>query len=356
MTASQNRVALLIGATGVTGTPAAEELLRAGWKVYAVSRRTPRLRAGTPLERLHHLPFDLTDAAATRTALSRCADITHIYYCGNDPRPPVRLAMITNVLDAVEAAAPGFANLHLLQGMKYYGVHLGQLRIPARETDPRVPGCDFYYSEEDLVRARQRGNAWTWTAVRPHSVCGYAAGNPMNVASVLGIYASMLKELDQPFIFPASAACFDRQFHCVDAEFLARAAMHLSTTAGCGNQAYNISNGSTFTWQMLWPALAAYFELEPRGSAGYTLSEFLADKQPLWDAMTVKYGLAPFPCERASRWAQGDYTAPNSRFACEYDNVSDISKLRGTGFAESVDNQAMFLRLFARCRAEKLLP
>jgi nucleoside-diphosphate-sugar epimerase len=356
MTGTIKRVALLIGATGVTGTPTAEELLRAGWKVYAVSRRTPQLRADTPTQQLHHLAFDLSDAAATRTALAHCADITHIYYCGNDPRPPVRLAMITHVLDAVEAVAPCFANLHVLQGMKYYGVHLGRLRIPACETDPRVAGCDFYYSEEDLIIARQRGKAWTWTALRPHSVCGYAAGNPMNVASVLGLYGSMLKELGQPFIFPASAACFDTQFHCVDAEFLARAAMYLSTTPGCGNHAYNISNGAPFTWQSLWPALAAYFGLEPRGSAGYSLSEFLADKQPLWDTMTAKYGLAPFPFERASRWAQGDYTAPNSRFACEFDNVSDIGKLRRTGFTESVDNQAMFIRLFDRCRAEQLIP
>jgi nucleoside-diphosphate-sugar epimerase len=356
MTASNKRVALLIGATGVTGTPAAEELLRGGWKLYAVSRRAPRLSADTPTQNLHHLAFDLTDAAATRTALSRYPDITHIYYCGNDPRSPVRLAMITHVLDAVEAASPHFANLHVLQGMKYYGVHLGNMRVPARETDPRVPGCDFYYSEEDLVVARQRGKTWTWTALRPHSVCGYAAGNPMNVASVLGIYGSMLKELGEPFIFPASAACFDKQFHCVDAGFLARAAMHISTTPGCGNNAYNISNGTTFTWQSLWPALAANFGLAPRGSAGYSLSEFLADKQPLWNTMTAKYGLVPFPFERASRWAQGDYTAPNSRFACEYDNVSDTAKLRATGFAETVDNQSMFLQLFNRCRAEKLLP
>ena len=356
MNASNNRAALLIGATGVTGTPAAEELLCAGWKVYAVSRRAPHLRTGTPAAQLQHLAFDLTDAAATHAALARCPDITHIYYCGNDPRPPVRLAMITNVLDAVEAAAPDFVNIHLLQGMKYYGVHLGRMRIPARETDPRVPGCDFYYSEEDLVIARQRGKAWTWTAVRPHSVCGYAAGNPMNVASVLAIYGSMLKELGQPFMFPASAACFDRQFHCVDAGFLARAAMHLSTVPGCGNQAYNISNGATFTWQSLWPALAADFGLAPHGPAGYTLSEFLADNSALWNAMSAKYGLAPIPFERASRWAQGDYTAPNSRFACEYDNVSDIARLRDTGFAESLDNQTMFLRMFARCRTEKLIP
>lgn len=350
------RVALLIGATGVTGTPAAEELLRAGWKVYAVSRRTPVLRSGTPLHNLHHRPFDLTDPAAVDSAIAACPDITHVFYSGNDPRPPVRLAMIGHVLDAVERHAQQFSNIHLLQGMKYYGVHLGPFETPARETDPRVPGCDFYYSEEDLIVSRQRGKPWTWTAVRPHSVCGLSAGNPMNVASVLGLYGSMQKELGKPFIFPASAACFDKQFHCVDAEYLARAAIHLSTTPGCGNAAYNINNGATYTWQSLWPALGRWFDLEPRASEGYSLSTYLADKQPLMDAMTAKYGLRPFPYERASRWAQGDYTAPNSRFACEYDNIADTTRLRQAGFTETVDNLAMFVRIFERCRSERVIP
>src|SRR5262245_5501460 len=43
-----NPVALLVGASGVTGTPLAEELLGLGWKVYGVSRRSPVLKPGTP--------------------------------------------------------------------------------------------------------------------------------------------------------------------------------------------------------------------------------------------------------------------------------------------------------------------
>ena len=102
------RTALVIGATGVTGTPMVEELLLAGWPVHAVSRRVPMVRSGVPVQRLHHVPVDLTDAAASRTALGALTDVTHLFYCGNDPNPEVRLALMQNVIDTVERLAPGF--------------------------------------------------------------------------------------------------------------------------------------------------------------------------------------------------------------------------------------------------------
>lgn len=71
------------------------------------------------------------------------------------------------------------------------------------------------------MRARQTGRRWTWTAVRPHSVCGYAAGNPMNLAVVLALYGAMLKELGRPFAFPGNEACYSALFQVIDAQLLA---------------------------------------------------------------------------------------------------------------------------------------
>ena len=162
---------MVIGTSGVTGTPLAEQLLVSGWKVYGVSRRAPGLRGG-PHGQFHHIAVDLTDRDATRAAFADCGDVTHLFHCANDADPAVRLAMIANCLDAAEAAAPGFANINLLQGTKYYGSYLGPFKTPAKESDPRVPGGDFYYSEEDLVAGRQAGRGWSWTGVRPTAVCG----------------------------------------------------------------------------------------------------------------------------------------------------------------------------------------
>lgn len=348
--------ALVIGATGVTGTPMVEELLAAGWAVYGVSRRAPMLRAGVPTERLRHVPVDLTDAEASRSTLGRLTDVTHLFYCGNDPRPDVRLTLMQNVIDTVEAGAPGLANVHLLQGTKYYGCHLGPFKVPAAESDSRVPGADFYYSEEDCVRARQRGKRWTWSATRPHSVCGYARGNPLNLAVALGMYGSLQKALGGTFAFPGSQACFDARFNVADSELLARASIWAATTPGCGNQAFNINNGDVFRWHEIWPKLAVFFGLAPGGPQAQRLPEFFAAHEDAWRALERTHGLTPFPYERLARWTQGDYHPPHSRFACEYDVVSDLARARRHGFAEQVDSADMFLRLFARLRAERVIP
>ncbi len=350
-----NKVGIVIGATGVTGTPLAEQLLVAGWKVYGVSRHLPLLRGGTHAN-FHHIAVDLTDGAAARAALAACADITHVFHCANDAQADTRLNMITNTLDAVEAAAPGFANINLLQGTKYYGSYLGPFKTPAKETDPRVAGGDFYYSEEDLVTGRQRGKRWTWSGVRPQAVCGYAAGNPVNLATVLAIYGSLLRELKQPFGFPSTEACFNALIQAVDAELLARGAIFVSTAPGCGNRAYNVGNGDSFRWKYMWPALGRWFGLEPAGPQKYSLKEFLSDKQPLWDEMTRKYALKAFPFERTPEWAQGAFTPPNSRLGCEYDFISDTTRVRQSGFAECIDSEQMFLGMFERFRKEELIP
>ena len=226
----KRNVAIVIGAGGVTGTPMTEQLALAGWKVYGVSRTPPQLRDDAPA-RFTHIPVDLTDAEATRAALARCADVTHVFYCANDTVPKTRLTIIGNAIDAIDAAAKGLANVNLLQGTKYYGSYLGPFKTPAKETDPRVPGGDFYYAEEDLVTGRQAGKAWTWTAVRPTAVCGYAAGNPLNLATVLAIYGSLKRELNEPFGFPGTQRCFDSLIQVIDADLLARAAIWVSTTA-----------------------------------------------------------------------------------------------------------------------------
>ena len=192
--------------------------------------------------------------------------------------------------------------------------------------------------------------------MRPTAVCGYAPGNPLNLATVLAIYGSIKRELKEPFGFPGTERCFDALIQVIDADLLARAAIWVSTTPGCGNRGYNVSNGDMFRWRYMWPALAGFFRLEVSGPQPYSLAEFLEDKQPLWDAMTHKYGLRAFPFERAARWARGDFKPPNSRLGCEYDFISDTLRIRKTGFNEVLDSEEMFLSMFERFRRDRLIP
>lgn len=349
-----HNVALVVGATGVTGYPLVQHLLATGrWKVYGVARGTP---AGVTHPHFIHVPVDLQKGESARDALGCLRDVTHVFHSGNHPRSEVRRAMLENVLDAVEANAAGFRNLHLTQGMKYYGVHLGRHHLPVRETDPRIPGCDFYYAEEDLVLHRARTGRWTWTTLRPHSVCGWSPHNPVTLAAAVAIYATLMKALGRALEFPASPACFEHCWQMTDASLLARAAEWVATSPQCANQAFNISNGEHFRWIDLWPRLAAAFGMQPGGPASFRMADFLDEHRSAWDALVRRSGLAAFPYDRLPGWVRGDYTAPHSRFAAEYDIRSEIDKLRRHGFDESVDNAAAFLDLFTTFRRERIIP
>lgn len=348
--------AIVVGATGVTGTPFTEQLLTAACKVFALSRRRPELRPGIATAGLVHLPVDLQDDDAVRSAARECEVATHVFHCANAGSGDTRLRLLANLLDALELHVPSFRNINILQGMKYYGCHLGPFRTPAREDDPRTGDNAYYYAEEDLLRSRQSGRAWTWTALRPHSVCGYAAGNPLNLALVLAVYASLRRERGEPLWFPATAGCFSSLFQVMDADILARAAIHVSCDLRTANHAFNISNGDIYRWRNLWPAVAAFFGLKPDGPCREPLADFLDANRETWLALADRHGLKPFPIARAADWVRGDYMAPNSRLACEYDLFADTVKLRSTGFSEVISSDAMFLRLFQRYRAEFIIP
>ena len=289
-------------------------------------------------------------------ALRDCRDLTHVFDCASAGTGTARVEALANLLDGLEANAPDFRNIHLQQGMKYYGCHLGPFPTPAREDAPRVAGNLFYYDDEDLIRRRQAGKPWTWTALRPHSVCGYAEDNPLNVALVLAIYGSIRRELAEPLRFPASAGCFESWFQVMDASLLARAALYVSTYAACANSAFNLNNSQCFRWRDLWPGFAAFLGLKAEGPGGEPLAEFLARHVDIWKALAARHGLRAFPIERAAAWVRGDYTAPNSRFATEYDICSDTTKIRQAGYLDTIDNATMFQRLFTCYRENSIIP
>lgn len=352
---TERGAALVAGATGVIGTPLVEQLLVAGWTVYGLSRRTPSLKAGTPLARFVHVQADLSDPRQVKTLLAGRPDISHAFHCVNDGAASMRRAMIANLLDAVEDL-PMFSSLCLFQGMKYYGCHLGPFKTPARETDPRIAGCDFYYGEEDLVQSRRQGREWSWVTLRPHAVCGYAAGNPLNLAAAIGIYGALRKARGEDFAFPAPDAGFSSLFQAMDAELLARAAIFVSTQPQCRNQAFNIHNGDVFCWREIWPAFAPFFGLEPGGPSGETLESFFTGKDAEWERIRQEHGLGNFPFGRLARWTKGEYSGRNSRLCCEYDICADVSKLRSMGFRETIGTRDALLRVLERLRRERVIP
>lgn len=77
----------------------------------------------------------------------------------------------------------------------------------------------------------------------------------------------------------------------------------------------------------------------------------MADKEPLWNEMVKKHGLAPHSYQEVSSWRFGDFV-----FSWDYDFFADGSKARRFGFHEFVDTEEMFMGIFDELRRRKVIP
>ena len=134
-----------------------------------------------------------------------------------------------------------------------------------QESDPWLKDSErppnFYYRQQDELKQASKGKDWDWVVTYPNDVIGFAKGNFMNLATSIGIYAAVTKELGQKLVFPGSEG-FYTKFDCftysrLHAQFCAWAALEPKA----GNQAFNVVNGDTESWQNLWPRLAKRFGL-----------------------------------------------------------------------------------------------
>lgn len=349
--------AFVIGATGVTGSYLAQRLARSGrWTVYGASRRPPAYSKG--LANFQHVPVDLLVPDDTARAVGGLTGITHIFSCGYVDRKNIRelsaanVALVRNPLDVIERVASRFKRVVLVQGTKYYGCHLGPFKTPAKKTDPRVPDLDFfYYDQEDSVVAAQRGRNWTWSAVRPHSICGFAVGNAMNLITVIGVYATVCKELGLPLGFPGSQKAYDKLFQLSDARLLAEACEWAALEPRAAGEGFNITNGDLFRWSNIWPRIAALFDMESGAPGAPSLSEFMADKEPAWNAVVAREKLAFHTFAEIASWPYGDYV-----FGIDYDVISDTRKARSHGLRLEVDSEGMLLEMLADLKRRRILP
>lgn len=345
--------ALIVGANGVIGTNLIAHLAKLeDWNIIGLSRR-----GGTDRSNIKYIAVDLLDPENCRTELGGLTSVTHIFYAAYQERPSwaelvqPNLAMLANVINAIEPVAPGLQHVSLMQGYKVYGAHLGPFKTPAKESDAGHMPPEFNVDQQDFLEKRQQGKAWTWSAIRPSVVGGTALGNPMNLALVIAVYASISKELGLPLRFPGKPDAYDKLMEVTDAGLLAKATVWAATTPGCANQAFNINNGDLFRWNELWPKIAQYFELETAPPLQMQLQTVMADKAPLWKTIQEKYELAAHGYDQLSAWAFGDFV-----FSWNYDFFADGSKARRYGFHEYVDTEEMFIRLFDEFRRNKVIP
>lgn len=349
----KRRKAVIAGASGLVGQFLLAHLLARGdWEVVAVSRRKPDVPGD-----YRHLSVDLANRSDVEGALQSITDVTHVFFAAYAPHadPVVQVAtntaMLVNLVEAVEPASPVLEHVHLVEGTKWYGSHLGPFKTPAVETDPRHGGPNFYFDQQDWLEARQRGKRWHWSAVRPHTVCGVYLGGPMNLALAIAVYAAILKELGEPLSFPGKPGAYATLYQATDASLLARAMEWMATTPACANQAFNVTNGDLIRWQNVWPKFAQFFGMEVAPPKPVALAAMMADKSTLWDRISRKHDLEPRAFADLVNWQFPDYV-----FATDYDIISSTTKARLAGFHDAADTEAMFLRIFAGLRQRRIIP
>jgi hypothetical protein len=134
---------------------------------------------------------------------------------------------------------------------------------------------------------------------------------------------------------------------------LARHLEWASTTAAARNQAFNVVNGDVFRWNWMWTRLADWFEMRPapyRGEAT-PLAELLANAAPIWARIADKHDLVEKDIGvLASAWhTDADLGRP-------IEVVTDMSKSRKLGFLDYQATDDSFFDLFAKLRAERIIP
>ena len=352
----QNK-AVVVGALGVIGRYIVERLVEEpDWQVVGLSRRK-----ASDGPRYRHITVDLLDAEDTKRKLAEFTDVTHVFYAAFQAAPgsasdfasntaPNR-DMLVNSVTAIAHAAPHLKRVVLVTGTKYYGVHLGPLKTPMREADPRHMGPNYYFDQIDWLTAYQRGKKWDWVELRPQTLCGFAPGSPMSILPAIAVYAAMSKERGLPLRFPGKHGAYGTIYQVTESKHFANAALWAATDQRCGNQAFNITNGDYFRWRNLWPKIAAAFEMSVADPQTISLTQQMADKAPLWEEMTAKYKLRRFSYPDLVAWPFADYV-----FGADWDVMSDVTKSRLYGFHDVVDSEAMFVRLLRRFREERIVP
>jgi nucleoside-diphosphate-sugar epimerase len=359
MTVAQNesnnrRTVVVAGAQGVSGRAVLERYATSpGTTVYGLSRRPSESRGN-----VQHISVDLLNPDDVRTKLGQLKEITHLFFGAYIDKPTaaekseVNVRLLRNLIDVLEENSPTLRHITIYQGGKAYGSDLGPYKTPAREDDPRLMPPNFYYDQEDLLRNRQKGSKWNFTVLRPGgAICGVLMGGPLNLISVIAVYAAISRELGLPLRFPGPEKVYRALYQVTSADLLARATVWAGETPAAQNELFNITNGDTLRWQHMWPRIAKMFGMEVADPVPFSLVTYMTDKGPVWDEIVKKENLLPIPYEQMVSWGYGDFA-----FRQDFDNVSSTIKVRQAGFHDCLDSETMFFQFFEKLREMKLLP
>ena len=345
--------AVIAGVTGAVGSAVARELASSGdWAIAGLSRNPPK----HPIAGVDYVRVDLADADQCRRALGGHEDATHLFYCGRATHQEqtledaaTNLALLDNVLSTAERGA--LRHVHLVQGGKVYGVHVGPFPTPAREDDPRAAIENFNYDQEDLLRQRAEGRPWCWSASRPNTLLHFSPDIARNLVSSLGAYAAICRELGCALDFPGPEGAYRSLTQVTSIGLLARAMAWMATEPACANQAFNVTNGDVLRWNRLWSRIAGAFDMACGSVRPLRLAAAMQGREAVWERICERYGLEPHPLSAVANWGYLDATLERT-----WDEILSTTKARRFGFHDWEDSEERLIALIGEYREAKILP
>jgi len=353
------RRALVVGASGISGTAVVELLVARGWEVAALSRgaRTENGVRGIAANLLD--PADLGRALADEHP-------THVFFTAWSRRETeaeniaVNGAMVRDLLAALSHAP--LEHVALMTGLKHY---LGPFEAyaagvtpdtPFHEDEPRLDVPNFYYAQEDELFAAAERQGFTWSVHRSHTVIGHAVGNAMNMGLTIAVQATLAKESGLDFVFPGSEAQWNGLTDMTDAGVLAEQMLWAATDSAGRDEAFNVVNGDVFRWRWMWPRLAAHLGVPAERVVGFSgeprpLEAQMAPLEAAWAGIAERHGLVERDVTRLASWWHTD-----ADLGRPMEVVTDMTKSREAGFLSYRSTERAFAELFERYRAERIIP
>ena len=348
---------LVAGATGAVGTALATHLASLSrWRVLGLSRQRPE----KPAVGVTYVHCDLTDPASCREELARHPPVTHLFYCvrATHFEQPIEnieenLSLLENAIKALKhkRASRQLQHVHLVQGGKYYGVHLGPFPTPAREDQGRCSEPNFNHAQQDYLRDRSELEAWNWSASRPNTLLHYSPQIARNIVSTLGCYAAICRELGIPMDFPGPPGAFSSLTQVTTLRVLARAMEAIATSPDCSGMAFNVTNTDLFRWSSVWAELASRFGVEAGGVRPARLAETMADKQRVWRRICERHGLRSTAMDDVASWPFADATV--ERY---WDEIFCHNRARSHGIDCWDDSIGRFFEVLEMYRRARILP
>ena len=401
------KTALCFGGTGVAGSSLVRKLKddEDDWDIIVVSHQ-PKPEGLELFEGIEYVQADALNTNSFRTKL-RNYKITHLFYTAHVFKPSMDfmpandlgLRMVREITSFTAKIAPYFRNLaeddfqkmfanivgmddgginlklftsvmdvladHPLEhaaivtggrayGSVFMGPGLHDYVIPFREDFPRIAADSWYYQVEDKLAEVANERGFNWSVMRPSTIIGYSEGSPFNFGTSLAVYASLMKEMKRPLVFPGMMKAYSAQIDHTSAKLLARQLIWSTRTPAARNEAFNCVNADRAKWSEVWMEVGRWFdmpiELKENGmSTDAIMVE--AEKTGLWDKMIKDYGLRDQPLSSLM-----PRTTIDSFMMIDWDQPYSVDKIRNAGFNETVNSSKMFCDLFQVLRDVKAIP